>query len=421
MICLLFADAFVGFRGIFSINEAASRLVEDQYLQMSLIDEVQREQEALSAVFYRLGGDPDSVDRPGILTQIDAIEQDMQSLVSKVPIGDREIQTWRQVATASTAFAGEAKRLLSLEGPPSFYSRELLRRHEAVVGAVASLIRSSHHQAELARAEIARTSTTQLREDSILLGACLVLACLCAVLVLRTASKLYRRMGEQSEELSRVSWQLLDSQELVAGRLSHDLHDELGQVLTALKMNLSRHADAPCVDQAWMQDCSQLLKESMHSAHEISQLLRPTILDDFGLDSALTWLCERFEERSKVEVQYSANFQRRLAKQTETHLFRIAQEALTNVSRHSGASLVEVRLRLEDDRVWLLIKDNGKGLPPPGQIRPNALGLTGMRARARSSGGALTIRGDPGQGVSIEVWVPLEKRGDEKEDPHLVG
>lgn len=421
MVCLLFADAFVGFRGVFSINNTASRLVEDQYLQMSLIDEVQREQEALSAVFYRLGGDPDFVERPRMLTQIDAIEQEMQRLVLKIPVGDPEMQTWRQVAAASTAFADEARRLLLLVGPPTYYSPELLSRHKEVVGAVASLIRASHRRAQLAEAEIERTSTSQLREDLVLLGACLVLACLCGILVLRTASKLYRRMGAQSQELSRVSWQLLDSQEMVAGRLSHELHDELGQVLTALKMNLSRHADAPCVDQAWMQDCSQLLKESMHSAHEISQLLRPTILDDFGLDSALTWLCERFEERSKLEVDYSANFQCRLPKQTETHLFRIAQEALTNVSRHSGASLVEVRLRLEDDRVRLSIKDNGKGLPPPGQIRPNALGLTGMQARARSSGGALTIRGDPGQGVSIEVWVPLEKRGDEKEDPHLVG
>ncbi len=228
-------------------------------------------------------------------------------------------------------------------------------------------------------------------------------------------------MAQQSEDLNRCSWQLLENQEVLARRLSHELHDELGQSLTALKINLTRHAGAPCIDTVWLQDCGQLLKDSIRSVHEISQLLRPTILDDFGLDSGLNWLCDRFADRSGIQVEYSSTFKGRLNDESETHLFRIAQEALTNVARHSGASLVKIELRKDKDRIVLLIADNGKGLPSRAEIRKDALGLSGMRARARSSKGELTIRSKPEQGVAIQVWVPREAKKNEAKDPHLVG
>lgn len=420
IIFLLLADGFVGVQSVRSIQRTASQLVEDQFLQMSLIDEVQREQDALSGIFYRLSGDPDSLDTTGILSQISAIEENLRKIVSMAPAADPEGQSWRKLASSSKAFAFEARRLLAPENPASFFSFELLRRHEEVVAAVAQLIRFSHQKAQRAREKIDSLSKSQIRKDTLLLGGCLVLACLCAMMVLRTASRLYKRMTEQSQELSRVSWQLLDNQEMVARRLSHELHDELGQALTALKTNLTRHAKAPCVDVAWMEDCSQVLKESIRSTHEISQLLHPTILDDFGIESALKWLCERFQERSGIEVECSSQFKGRLLEETETHLFRIAQEALTNVARHSGASRVAVELRQEGDKIHLAIRDNGRGLPSE-QVRKGALGLTGMHARARSSGGELEILTRSEQGVTVKVWVPSEKMRDEEKDPNLVG
>lgn len=420
IILLLFADGFVGFRSIFAIRAAASRLVGDQFLQMSLVDEVQREQDAMNAVFYILAGDPDSLDQGQILSQINGIEEDLHRIVSTAPVDNSERHVWNQLASSSAAFSAEARRLLQLSNASTLASHELLRRHEEVVATVARLIRLSHQKARRAKEEIESLAESQFRKDAFLLGGCLALACLCAFLVVRSAAALYRRMTEQSEELSRVSWQLLDNQEMIARRLSHELHDELGQSLTALKTNFSRHASVPCVDPAWMQDCSQLLKESIRSAHEISQLLRPTILDDFGLDSALNWLCERFMERNGIEVEYSSDFQGRLPAETETHLFRIAQEALTNVSRHAGASLVTVRLRQRGEAICLAIQDNGKGLPL-GQVRHGAVGMTGMQARARTSQGELTIRSEPGRGVSIELWIPLETKRDEEKDPHLIG
>jgi signal transduction histidine kinase len=421
MIGLLLADGFIGVRSILSIQGAVSRLVADQNLQTALIDALQQEQQTLSAIFYRLEGDSGPSERLPALSQINAIEQHMRGLVARTPMTDRDLAAWRGVEEASGAFAAEARRLLSPGRAGPLYSRELLRRHESVVGAIADLIRVSHREARQTQDKIEQITAGQLREDVVLLGACLTVACVCAAFVLRAASRLYERVSEQTEQLNRVSWRLLDGQEMVGRRLSHELHDELGQALTALKTSLARHAEAPCTDADWMKDCSQLLKESIQSVHEISQLLRPTILDDFGLDSALRWLCERFEERTSIDVQYSSSFEGRLIEQTETHLFRIAQEALTNVARHSGASRAEVRLRADQERVYLSIADNGKGLPHGGETRNGAFGLIGMRARAQSSGGTLALHSKPGEGVCITVWVPLEAQTDEQKDPSSAG
>jgi signal transduction histidine kinase len=135
----------------------------------------------------------------------------------------------------------------------------------------------------------------------------------------------------------------------------------------------------------------------------LSQLMRPTILDDFGLDAGIRWLAERFGQRTGIDVDYKSAFNGRLADQTETHLFRIVQEALTNVARHSGATRVVIELAQTDARVHLIIKDNGHGFQRNGAL---GLGLVGMRARAQSLGGELKI--DSNDGVAIGLWAPME-------------
>src|SRR5262249_6048556 len=138
----------------------------------------------------------------------------------------------------------------------------------------------------------------------------------------------------------------------------------------------------------------------------MSQLLRPTILDDFGLEAGLRWLAEGFAARTGIEVGVNSTFPDRLPDETETHLFRIAQEALTNIARHSGATRATITLEPVGDEIWLAIHDDGRGLgatPSNG----HGLGLTGMRARARSAGGDAEVRSRPGEGVLIEVRVPI--------------
>jgi signal transduction histidine kinase len=260
-----------------------------------------------------------------------------------------------------------------------------------------------------------------MRNTFILLGACLVLALICAFLTVRIVLELLRGIERQASELSRVSWHLLENQETTARRFSHELHDELGQSLTAVKANL--HAleldGAGGANQVRMADCVGLVNEAIRNVRELSQLLHPTILDDFGLEAAIRWLAERFTERTGIAVDYEPEFHGRLGDDTETHLYRICQEALTNVARHSGAGHVRIELREHDDNVELLIADDGKGLPPgaPGE---HGMGLVGMHARARCAGGELIFRSVKGKGLAIEAKVPARGVRNAEKDPHPV-
>jgi signal transduction histidine kinase len=139
----------------------------------------------------------------------------------------------------------------------------------------------------------------------------------------------------------------------------------------------------------------------------MSQLLRPTILDDFGLEAGLRWLAEGFSARTGIEVTVESSYSGRLPDETETHLFRIAQEALTNVARHSGAKHVRVKLESVAPEIRLTIQDDGRGMGAQ-QTNGRGLGLIGMRARARSAGGDLSVASRPGDGVRIEARVPIE-------------
>ncbi|MCC6585944.1 MAG: MCP four helix bundle domain-containing protein [Bryobacterales bacterium] len=421
IIALLVMDGFVGFHSILSIRANVSALTEDQFLNVVLIDEVQRTQSGLSSVLYTLSNGVPPAEKTQLERRVDQLETRLRELFARIPPNDPDIAIWREVELASAEVTASADRILAAPTGVRPDIQPLLASREHLLSATGNLIRSSHRRAESTRQYIEQTTSTWLLKDAALLGACVILALVCAWLVLRTATRLYFRMTEQSEELHRVSWQLLEKQETLARRLSHELHDELGQSLTALKANLARHVASGCTDPHWVEDCTELVRGSMRSAHEISQLLRPTILDDFGLASAIGWLCERCEERSGIVVTYHSDIQGRLDEQTETHVFRIAQEALTNVIRHARATEAVVTLRQEPDSIRLLISDNGSGFEakPPGSRQ--GFGVTGMRARARTLSGELDIRTSPGAGTVIDAVFPYRGVPNEEKNPHPVG
>jgi signal transduction histidine kinase len=223
------------------------------------------------------------------------------------------------------------------------------------------------------------------------------------------------RIERQSRELDQVSMQLIEKQEETARRFSHELHDDLGQTLAAVKANIS----------ALKPGSSDLIerKADCLNVREMSQLLHPAILDHFGLAGGLRWLAEGYSQRTGIEVQVETDFEGRLPPDPRAHLFRIAQEALTNVSRHSGATRVEIEMALRQigDQIALQISDNGKGLRLDALDAPKGLGLVGMRARARLAGGDLKLQSRPGQGLRIEVRAPIGGWDDGTEDANSAG
>src|SRR4051794_15058094 len=405
---LLVAAAIVGIHNIQSIQENANNLVREQSITNRLIDELHSQQTALSEVFSVLARDPDSVDYYKIMSQLDEADRDI-ARISEEGGRTAESALWRRLNRSSLEFSAEARRLLSIEEPETFSSIDLFRLHGAFTSVVARLLEAEYRKLNAAQTQIEHR-TSHLRDISLIFGgASALLALIFAVVTVRMVSQLIRRLESQTAELGRVSWHMLEHQEATARRFSHELHDELGQSLTAVKTNLSalaaRGEEGPAAG-ARLADCLHLVDEAIGNVRQMSQLLRPTILDDFGLEAGLRWLADGFAGRTGIEVNVDSNYPGRLPDETETHLFRIAQEALTNVARHAEAKHVTLTLQPNGNAIRLAIQDDGRGLPnPPPPDR--GLGLIGIRARARSAGGDASIRSSPGQGVLIEVQVPI--------------
>jgi signal transduction histidine kinase len=289
-------------------------------------------------------------------------------------------------------------------------AQTLVREHLLPAGRGASL-----------EAMIVEQSQELIEQLAWVLGICFLLAAATAGLTMRVIRRAFAKLEWQAAELARVSWHLLDGHEKMARRFSHEMHDELGQSLSGLRRMLSGVPDSGF--GAIRQECIGIVDDVLQNVRKLSQVLRPVILDDFGLDSGLRWLCERFTQRTHIHVEYASNLERRLAEPEETHLFRITQEALTNVGRHSEASHAWVSLRIAGRSVKLEIADDGRGLQPVSGDKGPSLGMVGMRARARQLGGELIVESRKEGGLRIRVEVPLrEVESDvEQEDSSFVG
>jgi signal transduction histidine kinase len=268
-----------------------------------------------------------------------------------------------------------------------------------------------------------RRSSRLLTVSFLFAAPSVLLALVFAGITVHLVSQLTREMEWQTAELGRVSWHMLEDQEATARRFSHELHDELGQSLTAVKTNLNALDAGGKLDHARLEDCLHVVDEAIGNVRQMSQLLRPTILDDFGLEAGLRWLVEGFAARTGIEATLESSYSGRLPDETETHLFRIAQEGLTNVARHSGAKHVEIKLESGGDAIRLKIRDDGRGLSELSTTeaqhagRLGRLGMIGMHARARSAGGDVTVRSRKGEGVLIEVQIPIPSPVMERHDP----
>jgi two-component system sensor histidine kinase UhpB len=216
---------------------------------------------------------------------------------------------------------------------------------------------------------------------------------------------------ESRSQLRELSAYLQSVREEERTRISRELHDELGQSLTAIRIGLGvLEKQGQKMPDDWLKNVHALKKiadSTVESVQRIAADLRPLILDELGLPSAIDWLLESFSANAGVTYELllppsTLDFSREIS----TAIFRMLQESLTNVSRHSEATLVVVALQETNDMISLKITDNGKGIDPSVDSREKCLGLIGMRERAYMLGGNLKIQSRPGAGTSIEVRIP---------------
>jgi PAS domain S-box-containing protein len=215
------------------------------------------------------------------------------------------------------------------------------------------------------------------------------------------------------EAARRLSGRILSLQDEERRRMARELHDSLGQYLSALKINLDDLSTTDGRQAAVAAECSYIVDKCLTETRTISHLLHPPLLDEAGFRSAAQWYVNGFAKRSGIQVNLDlpAN-PARLHKDVETALFRVLQEALTNVHRHSGASKVDIRLGLDSQQIRLEVRDNGRGIPEGWLQRVlesgdgTGVGLAGMRERVRDLGGALEIESDQ-TGTLLRIAIPI--------------
>lgn len=225
-----------------------------------------------------------------------------------------------------------------------------------------------------------------------------------------------RKKMEEEIALSRIklrnlSLSLQQGMETERKVLARRIHDELGQSLSALKMDLSWLRKQLNKDQKDLfQEIDRtlgLIQSTIRSVQNISSELRPALLDNMGLVAAINWHVKKLQERkgAKCRIVYDLK-DVDLDPDISTALFRIFQEALTNTVRHSGATKVLVRLKQSRGRVTMEVADNGSGIGPDRLADPESIGIIGMRERAESFGGIISFSGVPGKGTTVKVIVP---------------
>lgn len=220
--------------------------------------------------------------------------------------------------------------------------------------------------------------------------------------------RLLQRLEANEREFRRLGRSVWRVQEDERRRLARELHDGIGQNLTALKHRLAQLGDGlPPQQRTQLETAIALCSETLEDTRELSRLLRPTILDDLGLEPALRWLARSQGEASGLDIGVEIEPLPALDGDLQTLLFRVAQEALNNAAKHAGARSVLLRLVARGGQLQLQVADDGRGCDPDVALRSGGSGLGGMRERLRLYDGRLEIHAAPGEGTRLRAVVPM--------------
>jgi signal transduction histidine kinase len=234
-----------------------------------------------------------------------------------------------------------------------------------------------------------------------------------AVLATRRVSRLQQQVEQQRLEerrirrdLERLSAGLVDVQERERRQISRELHDAIGQALTAIKLDIgiALRGEVAGRTKAALHEANEITETTLQSVRDLSQLLHPSTLDDFGLPETLRTYLRRFAERTSIRARLTAALPERLPSEVEVSVYRIVQEAMNNVARHSQATTCDVTINAFKGQLDLVIEDNGRGLEAS---HGHGLGLIAMRERALAQGGSFAIESAENDGTRVRVTMRI--------------
>jgi signal transduction histidine kinase len=352
------------------------------------------------------------------------IEQRLPTLAvdAELPVEQAE---WQQLKDSLDAYWATLDLFLGPEAPTNYVQgtgvlrRQVVPARTNVLGIVdrlADLQRLAQQQRE-AEASALYTDV-RLRFIAIGVATLLIGAGVSWFVLYRVGGlerELYRRRlaeGLNRRDLQRLSARLVDAQEQERRVLARELHDEVGQALTALKIDVGvalRAAESDARIRVPLEEARAIAEGTLQSIRDLSQLLHPSILDDFGLPEAVASYVRSFSKRTGIRTDVTvAGFEDRLPAGVEVAVYRIIQEALTNVGRHSHATTCSVSVTHVADALQVIVEDDGCGLSDGGAIpMSRGLGVIGMRERAQSLSGTFAIERRISRGTRVGVMIPL--------------
>ena len=299
----------------------------------------------------------------------------------------------------------------------AFLRREVLPRRDAVLDLAAEIEDINDQNLAAQREEVSRRKAAfrdelyTLLARSLLFGLLLAVPVVIRLRVLEKRSENQKVRAQEAEgHMRALSQQLVAAQEEERKKLSRELHDHVGQMLTALRMELGRlDRLRPATDSrmtAALTECRQLVDDMVRLVRDLALGLRPSMLDDFGLQPALEWLARDFTRRSNVpvELQVTGSLDA-LSEQHRTCIYRVVQEALTNCVRHARATAIAVAIQAKADTIDVSVSDDGVGLDP--SRRAAGFGLRGIEERVRELGGSITLLSAAGQGATLSITLPV--------------
>jgi two-component system sensor histidine kinase UhpB len=321
----------------------------------------------------------------------------MRARLASLPLFWRVFGTG--VAVLALAFLGLVLAPVTVSVPPTLGELVVLVAALVVLlainlGLLRSAFRPLNELVETMRSHDPLSPGTRVRVD----GGPAVIA------LAQTFNEMLDRLESERRESARRA---LLVQEGERRRIARELHDEVGQTLTGIILQVEGLANT--IPEARSEQLDELRDTARHGTEEVRRIvrqLRPEALEDLGLKSALGALATGFREQSRVRIKQRLENGPPLSEEHELVVYRIAQEALTNVARHADATDVELLLRRTDEHVILTVRDNGRGLPP-GVFR-SSHGILGMRERAMLIGAQLTITRPPGGGTEVRLSIPLD-------------
>ena len=352
--------------------------------------------------------------------QFERIHQDLDAglkLEESLAVANRTPDQRRYLSQSMAQFWDAVNRMFALaQNGKEAEAREQIRlslqaRQQALSTAVSRLLVENNEGEEQAAASIAQIYDGVQRQLYLFLAATLIAIVLTSLYLIRSNRQIFARLAELSEQRSDLAQKLISTQESTLRHISRELHDEFGQVLTAIGSMLGRagkHAPEGSPLRDDLKEVQEIAQSTLNNIRTLSQALHPVLLEEAGLESTLDWYISTVGRQTGLTLHYQKTGQPfPVETSAGVHIYRVLQEALNNVSRHSGSGDAWIWLRFSPESLELDVEDHGKGFVAEKSQR--GIGLVAMRERAELIGGTLTISPRPQGGTKVRLQIPRDK------------